>query len=98
MTPRPATRSKDKTINKRAAEPEAETAQPRNKSAKTKKSNTPSTNTTVKVTCNGCGRPHHTQAACRFTTSLYFNSSNCAYADSDAYKKLKKDYPDATHA
>ena len=72
VTPGPATRSKDKTINKRAAEPEVETAKPRNKSAKTGKSNTPSTTTTSKVLCNGCGRPHHTQALCRFTTSPYF--------------------------
>ena len=32
---------------------------------------------------------------CRFTASPYFNSSDSAYADSNAFKKLKKDYPDA---
>ena len=37
VTPGPATRSKDKTINKRAAEPEVVTVKPRTKSAKTAK-------------------------------------------------------------
>ena len=89
VTPGPATRSKEKAITKRAAEPHVDTVQPRAKSAKTKKSTTPSSNTTAKVTCNGCGRPHHTQAACRFTTSLFLNflkASLSAYAQLEELK------------
>ena len=39
-----------------------------------------------------------TLSVCRFTASPYFNSSDSAYADSNAFKKLKKDNPDASVA
>ena len=94
VTPGPATRSRDKPISKRAAEPDEDTIKPRAKSAKTAKSSNPSTTRTLQV-CVGCGRPNHTIYVCRFTASPYFNSSDSAYADSIAFKKLKKDYPDA---
>ena len=97
VTPGPATRSKDKPISKRAAEPDKDTIKPRAKSTKTAKSSNPSTTRTVQV-CVGCGRSNHIISVCRFTASPDFNSSDSAYADSNAFKKLKKDYPDASVA
>ena len=95
VTPGPATRSKDKPISKCAAEPDEDTIKPRAKSAKTAKSSNPSATRTVQV-CVGCGRSYHTISLCRFTASPYFNSSDSAYADSNSFKKLEKDYPDAS--
>ena len=97
VTPGPAMRSKDKPISKRAAEPDEDTTKPRAKFAKTAKSSNPSTSRTLQV-CVGCERSNHTISVCRFTASPYFNSSANAYVDGIAFKKLKKDYPDASDA
>ena len=88
VTPGPASHSKDKPTFKRAAEPDKDTIKPRAKSAKTAKSSNLSTTRTLQV-CVGCGRSNHTISVCRFTASPYFNSSDSAYVDSNAFKKLK---------
>ena len=44
-------------------------------------------------TCTGCGRNNHTVEFCHFKGSPYYNSSNELYSKSEAFVKLRRDFP-----
>jgi hypothetical protein len=52
-----------------------------------------SSNSTVDTLCTGCGRNNHTVESCHFKTSPYYNSSDVPYRTSQAFVKLRRDYP-----
>ena len=47
----------------------------------------------VEPTCTGCGRNNHVVQTCHFKDSPYYNSSSLAYTLSEAYLKLRRDFP-----
>ena len=47
----------------------------------------------VDPTCIGCGRNNHTVESCHFKGSPYYNSSDQLYSKSEAFVKLRRDFP-----
>ena len=93
VTPGPHTRKLEKPINKRAAETNEDNQPPRKQTAKSTHSTKPPPVHTPKENCTGCGRPGHSISGCRLQASPFFNNTACAYTQSDAYKRMKKEYP-----
>ena len=43
--------------------------------------------------CTGCGRNNHTVESCHFKGSPYYNSSDQLYSKSEAFVRLRRDFP-----
>ena len=96
VTPGPHTRKLEKPISKRAAETNEDDQPPRKQTAKSVTHSTkPPPSHSSKESCTGCGRSGHAVSACRLQASPFFNNTGSAYTLSDAYKRLKKEYPNA---